>query len=128
MSGGWSGWIIFAAVMAIVVGAFNVIQGLAALFNDEYYAIVNGDLLVFDFTAWGWLTLIWGILLVLAGFALSSGKEWARWFTIILIVINMIGQVSFLAAFPLWGILIISIEILILYALIARWDEATDRA
>jgi hypothetical protein len=128
MSGGWSGWIIFAAVMMVVVAAFNVVQGLAALFNDEYYAIVGGELLVFDFTAWGWLTLIWGILLGLVGFALASGQDWARWTAVVLIVINMVGQIAFLAAFPLWGILIIAIEVLVLYALIARWDEATTAA
>jgi len=75
----WSGWILFAGIMMLLIGAFNVLQGLAAIFSDDYYAVTEDKLLVFDFTAWGWIMLIWGVVLLLVGYGLVTGKPWSRW-------------------------------------------------
>jgi hypothetical protein len=120
----WSGWILFAGIMMVLIGAFNALQGLAAIFSDDYYVVTKDDLLVFDFTAWGWITLIWGVVLVLAGAGLVTGKEWSRWAAIVIVGLNMIAQAAFLSAFPLWGILIMGLSVLVIFALAARWDEA----
>ena len=77
-SAAWAGWVGFAGIMLALIGFFDILQGLTALFNDEYFTVRNGDLLVFDFTAWGWITLIWGLLLVSAGLGLLAGRGWAR--------------------------------------------------
>jgi len=122
----WSGWILFAAIMMMMIGAFNVIQGLAAIFSDDYYAVSDGGLLVFDFTTWGIVTLIWGVLLVLIGIALASGEQWARWVGVVIVGLNAVAQIAFLSAFPLWSILIIALNVLVLYALAARWDDAQE--
>jgi hypothetical protein len=120
----WSGWILFAGIMMVLIGAFNVLQGLAAILSEDYYVVTADELLVFDFTAWGWITLIWGIVLGLAGGGLITGKEWARWTAVVVVGLNAVAQAAFLAAFPLWSIIVIGLCVLVLFALAARWEQA----
>jgi hypothetical protein len=121
----WSGWVIFAAIVMFTIGAIDIIQGLAALLKDEVYLVTDSGLLVStDYTTWGWTLLIWGIVLILAGAALFSGKEWGRWFAIVAIVINLIGQIAWFPAYPLWSLLAIGLGITVLYALTAGWKTA----
>jgi hypothetical protein len=120
----WSGWILFAAVMMGLMGAYNALQGLAAIFSDDYYVGTEDELLIFDFTTWGVITLAWGVVLLLAAFALFTGKGWGRWLALAIVATNAVAQSAFLAAFPLWSILVIGISILVIFALTARWDEA----
>jgi hypothetical protein len=114
----------FAGVMLALIGFFDVLQGITALTNDTYFAVAGGDLLVFDFTTWGWILVIWGALLVLTGFALLAARGWARWFGILLAFVNAIAQVGFLAAYPIWSTILIALDVFVLFALTARWDEA----
>jgi hypothetical protein len=123
-SRGWAGWVAFAGIMLALIGFFDILQGLTALFNDQYFAVRNGDLLVFDFTTWGVITLIWGALLVAAGLGLLSGRGGARVFAIVAVFVNMILQIAFLAAYPIWSTIIIALDVFVLYALTAKWDEA----
>jgi len=121
---GLAGMVAFAGVMLALIGFFDILQGLTALFNDEYFVVRKGDLLLFDFTTWGVITLIWGALLVGAGFGLLSGRGGARIFSIVVVFINMILQIAFLAAYPIWSAILIALDVFVLYALTARWDEA----
>jgi hypothetical protein len=123
-SGAWGGWIAFAGIMLVLTGFFDILQGLTALLNDEYYAVRNGQLLVFDFTAWGWIWLLWGIVLIAAGFGLLRGVAAARWFAVAAVFINAIGQVAFLNAFPIWSTIVIALDVFVIFALTARWGEA----
>jgi hypothetical protein len=121
----WSGWVIFAAIVMITIGTIDIIQGLAALLKDEIYLITESDLLVTtNFTAWGWSLLIWGIVLILAGAALFVGKEWGRWFAIVAVVVNMIGQIAWFPAYPLWSLVAIGLGIAVFYALTVGWRVA----
>jgi hypothetical protein len=120
---GLAGMVAFAGVMLALIGFFDILQGLTALFNDEYFAVRNGDLLVFDFTTWGIITLIWGSLLVGAGLGLLSGRGGARIFAIVIVFINMILQIAFLSSYPIWSAIIIALDVFVLYALTAKWDE-----
>ena len=113
----------FAGIMLALIGFMDILQGVTALFNDEYFAVRGGDLLVLDFTAWGWITLIWGVALVAAGFGLISGRGGARVFAIVVVFVNMLVQIAFLAAYPIWSTIIIALDVFVLYALTARWDE-----
>ena len=122
----WSGWIVFAGFVIIIVGAMDVLQGFVGILEDEYVVATAKGLAIVDVTVWGWLTLLWGGLLILAGLALLGGAGWARWLAIIAVAVNAIEQIAFLAnypqAYPLWNILIVTLNILVLYALTARWQ------
>jgi hypothetical protein len=109
--------------MLVLTGFFDILQGLTALLNDEYFTIRNGQLLVFDFTAWGWIWLLWGIVLIAAGFGLLRGVAAARWFAVIAVFINAIGQIAFLNAFPIWSTIVIALDVFVIFALTARWSE-----
>lgn len=124
-SDGWAGWITFAAVMLTLLGSLNMIQGFVALFDDGYFvAAREDDLLLVDYTAWGVILLLWGALLVCAGLALASGRSWARWFALVAVFVNVIAQIGFLSAYPVWSALMILFDVLVIFALTARWDEA----
>ncbi len=122
----WAGWIVFASFVIIIVGAMDMIQGFVAILEDEYVVATTKGLAIMDVTAWGWTTLIWGGILILAGLGLLGGAGWARWLAIIGVGVNAIQQVAFLAnypqAYPLWNILIVTLNFVVLYALTARWQ------
>jgi hypothetical protein len=125
-SAAWSGWIVFAAFVLIIVGGMDVLQGFVGIIEDEYVVATTEGLAILDVTAWGWATLIWGALLILTGLGLLGAAGWARWLAIIGVSVNAIAQVAFLAnypqAYPLWNLLIVALSILVLYALTARWE------
>jgi hypothetical protein len=124
-SSAWSGWVIFAAAVMFTIGAIDIIQGIVALAKDGTYLIPESGLLVTtNFTTWGWALIIWGIVMMLAAAALFAGKEWGRWFAIVVIIVNGIGQIAWFPAYPLWSLLAIGLEIAVLYALTAGWKAA----
>ena len=126
----WSGWIFFAGLVIIIVGAMDVLQGFVAIVKDEYVVATSKGIAILDVTAWGWATLIWGALLILVALGLMGGAGWARWLAIIGVAVNAVQQVAFLAnypqAYPLWNILIVALNIVVLYALTARWQGFKD--
>ena len=124
-SGAWAGWITFAAVILTLIGTLNAIQGFIALF-DEGYFLTRGDdeLLLVDYSAWGAIMLLWGVLLVAAAMSLMSERAWARWFAVLIVFVNVIAQIGFLPAYPIWSALMIVLDVLVIFALTARWDEA----
>ena len=121
-----SGWIGFAAIMLMIVGAVDFFQGLIAVFEDEYFVPTASGFVVFDVTGWGWTMMIWGALLVLGGLALAAGQGWARWFAIVVVALNFIAQLGFVGntQTPLWSLTAIALSIIVLYALTARWSES----
>lgn len=122
-----AGWIGFAGMLMIVIGGIDVFQGLIALLEDEYYVPTQAGFLVVDLTGWGWIMLVWGALLVLAGLGLLAGQGWARWFTIVVVTINFFAQLGFVgnSQYPLWALTGIALSVVVLYALTARWKEST---
>ena len=125
-----AGWIGFAGLMMLIIGSLDFFEGLIAIARGQYYLIHGNQLVVFDTTTWGWITLIWGVVLVLAGLALLSGSAFARWFTIVVVSLNILGQLGWLGAnaYPLWALVIITLNIIVLYALTARWEGYPERA
>ncbi len=99
---------------------------MVAVFEDEYVVATRRGLAIIDVTTWGWMTLLWGVLLIAAGLGLLGGAGWARWLAIGGVGVNAIQQVAFMAnfpqAYPLWNILIIALNVLVLFALTARWQ------
>ena len=121
-----AGWIGFAGILMLIIGAIDFFQGLIALFEDEYFVVTRSGFLVVDLTAWGWIMLIWGVLLVLAGLGLLAGQGWARWFSIIVVSLNFIAQLGFLgnSQYPIWSLTVMALNVIVLFALTARWSES----
>jgi hypothetical protein len=125
-----TGWIAFAGWLMVIIGSLDFFQGLIAVIRDKYYVLTPNQIIVFDLTTWGWITLIWGIVIGLAGLALLAGAGWARWFTIVVGSLNFIVQLGFVgsAQYPLWALTGLALTAVVLYALIVRWDEARELA
>ena len=124
--GSMAGWIGFAGMLMLIIGGIDFFQGLIALFEDEYFVVTADKFLVIDQTAWGWVMMIWGVLLVLAGLGLLAGQGWARWFTIVVVSLNFFAQLGFLgnSQYPLWALTALALNVLVLFALTARWSES----
>jgi hypothetical protein len=110
----------------VVLGTFNVIQGLYAIFEDEFYTIADGQVLLVDLTVWGWVFLIFGVIQVLAGWQLMKGATWARVVVMVLVGLNAASQMLFLPAYPLWSILIIALDMLVLWAVTFHGAEMRE--
>jgi hypothetical protein len=121
---GWVGWIYFAGAMMVMLGVFEAIDGLVALFKDEYYLVPRTDLVVsVDYTAWGWVHLVIGVIMIFAGIGVMAGQTWARVVGVILAMLSAIVNIAFLAAYPVWAAIIITVDVLILWALIVHGGE-----
>jgi len=112
------GLIIFASVLLLVVGSFNLIYGIAAIAKANVF-VANAHYVFGDLRSWGWITLILGGLQVLAGLGVLTGNPFARWFAVAVIAINAVNQMVFLPAYPLWSLTIIAVDIVALYGLCA---------
>jgi C4-dicarboxylate transporter len=109
------GWITFSGVMLILVGSFNIIEGIAAIANSDY--LVN-QLLFANLDAWGWFFLIWGIIQVIAGFAVFGGSGWAVFVGVVTAFFNLIAQLSWARAYPVWAVCAMVVDVLVIYGLI----------
>ncbi|MEJ2862026.1 DUF7144 family membrane protein [Actinomycetospora flava] len=123
----WLGWVRFGGVVMTVIGAFAVIEGLYALFSPTFVTLTGAGVLLLDLTAWGWLHLLLGVLVLATGLSLAgSAPSWARGTGIVLVALNMIVQLAFLPAYPIWSICMIVLGLVVIYALMVTWDEAAD--
>jgi hypothetical protein len=126
---GWVGWIAFAGVIMVVLGSFHVIQGLVALFEDTYYLTRPSGLVVsVDYTQWGWTHLIFGSVVVIAGLAVFAGQMWARVVGVILAVLSAIVNAAFLGAYPVWSLMMIALDVVIIMALTVHGSEIKSAA
>lgn len=124
---GWVGWIVFAGTMMVIVGSLHVIQGLVALFNDEFYAVSKSGLVVqADFTTWGWTHLIGGAIIIAAGLGLYAGRMWARVVGVVLASLSILVNFAFVAAEPFWSVIVIALDVFIILALTIHGREMQD--
>lgn len=119
----WVGWIWFGGTMMILLGLFNAIEGIVALFNKHYYVVGPEGLLVFNLTGWGWIHLIIGALAVVAGIFLFTGAAWARVAAVVLATVNAIAQLAFLSAYPVWSTIIIALDVVVIWAVVVHGRE-----
>ena len=121
----WLGWVYFAGIIMIMLGFFQAIAGLVAIFDDTFYLVTKGGLVVsLDYTVWGWVHLIIGLVAVRRGVRGHGGKTWGRTIGIILAVVSAVVNMAFIGAYPWWSIIIITMDVLIIYALAVHGREA----
>jgi len=121
---GWVGWIAFAGFMMLVVGSFHIIQGLVAIFDDRYYVLPHSGLLVTtSYTAWGWVHVIAGITVIVAGVCVFAGQIWARIVGTLLALLSAVVNIAFLGAAPLWSLTMIVLDVVIIMALTVHGSE-----
>jgi hypothetical protein len=124
----WTGWVVFGAMMMIMLGCFQVIAGLVALFDKGYYLVGQNGLVVHvNYTTWGWVHLIVGLVALAAGAGLFRGAMWARVLGIIVAIISAVVNFAFIAAYPVWGITMITLDVVIIYAIAAHGREMQAR-
>lgn len=121
---GWVGWIAFAGVIMVILGAFHAIQGLVALFDDSYYLVQSSNLVLsVDYTQWGWTHLVFGIVILVAGVCVFAGQMWARVVGTILAALSAIVNVGFLAAYPVWSLMMIALDVVVIMALTVHGSD-----
>ena len=119
------GWAGFAGIMLVMIGIFDVIQGLVALFNDEFYVVTQEWVFEFDTTAWGWIQLILGVILIASGVGIFSGNVAGRTVGVIAAGLAAIVNFAWLPYYPIWSIIIISVCVAIIWALTAHGRDIT---
>jgi hypothetical protein len=119
---GWTGWIVFAAALMIISGSLNFLQGLVAAFNDDWVVFGNQGALLLDTSAWGWVHMLLGALVLLAGIGILSGQVIARTIGVIVVGLGLIGNFAILPLYPFWAIILIAMHIIVIMALTVHGD------
>jgi hypothetical protein len=119
-----TGWAVFAAVVLFVSGTFGTIWGLAAILNDQVITVGGRGVIVADFTTWGWIHLVVGAIMIATSFGLFAMSGWARWTAIFFAMLNAILQVGAFPVFPLWSVVAVALDVIVIYQLTVRWDVA----
>ena len=119
----WAGWHGFAAVLLFVVGVFNIVNGLVAVAKDEIVLASGPQVTVLlDVTAWGWVHVVLGIVIAVAGVAIFLGQTWGRLVGVLVVALNMVTQVMNVPAYPVWSLLVIALDVVIIWALTVHGD------
>lgn len=119
----WVGWVYFAASMLVLIGAMQLIQGLGAIFNPDFFVATSETILVFNLTTWGWAHLILGILALSSGVGLFTGASWARLASLIITVFAMVASLAFITVFPFWALFTLIVGAFVIYAITVHGNE-----
>ena len=112
------GLVLFASILLVVIACFNLIYGIAAIANSHVFT-THAHYVFGNLKTWGWITLIIGILQLLAALGVLAGNQLARWFAVVVLGLNAIDQMFFISAYPFWSVIIIARDVVALYGLCA---------
>jgi len=121
------GLLLFAAVLLLIVGFFNMLYGIAAIANSHVF-VANAHYVIGDLRAWGWVTLIISVLQLIAAGGILAGNQLARWFAVAVVGLNAIAMMFFIPAYPFWALVIIAADVVALYGLCAYGSRANVEA
>jgi hypothetical protein len=124
-SGAAVGWTMFAGIMMIMIGIFHAIAGLSGVLKDDVTAVLPNYVLKFDVTTWGWIHLIGGIIVVLAGFAVFNGAVWARTVGVFIAAVSALVSFAWIPLYPIWSIVLIAIDVTVIWALTVHGRDIT---
>jgi hypothetical protein len=123
---GWTGWVYFAGILMILRGFSQAFLGITALINNQYLLVSGHNSLVLttaNTTSWGWVDLAVGVLVLAAGFSLLHGSTWARFLGVIFAGFSFLVNMAFLTVFPVWAVVAMIVDVLVMYALIVHGRE-----
>jgi hypothetical protein len=122
-STGWAGWAAFAGFMMIMIGVFHVITGLSGIIHNDFYVVGKEYVFKLDSSSWGWIHLLWGVVVLFAGFGVFRGAVWARTVGVMVAMISAIANFAFIPYYPVWSIIIITVNVLVIWALTVHGRE-----
>jgi hypothetical protein len=123
---GWAvGFTYFGALIMLMVGTFHAIMGFAGILENEFFVVTRNYVFEFDATAWGWIHLIAGLVVIFAGVGLFNGAVWARTVGVTMAVISAIASFGFIPYYPVWSIVIIALDVAVIWALTAHGRDIT---
>ena len=120
------GWAAFAGIMLIMISFFHALSGLVAIFDDTFYVVGREYIFEFDVSAWGWTHLIWGIIVLAAGFGIFSGNVLARTLGVFAAALSMLVNFAWLPYYPVWSILMIALGVAVIWALTVYGRDITE--
>ena len=123
---GWAGWAAFAGFMMIMIGVFHVITGFSGIIHDDFYVASANYVFKLDATSWGWTHMLWGVVVLFAGFGIFKGAVWARTVGVVAAMISAIANFAFIPYQPVWSIIIITVDVLVIWALIVHGRELAN--
>ena len=123
----WAGWVVFGGAMLILMGIFQVIEGLVAVFDDGFYLVRQSGLVVnVNYNTWGWAHVLIGIVGVLAGLGLLAGNMLARMVGVVIAMVSAVVNMAFVSAYPVWSLMLIALDVIVIYAIIAHGRELKE--
>ncbi|MFR9729483.1 hypothetical protein ACL03H_09660 [Saccharopolyspora sp. MS10] len=120
---GWVGWVYFAAVVLVISGMVQAVNGLVLLARTGTTYVVPGGTVQLDLGTLGFGLLVAGVVLAAVGIGLFGGRIWARVLAVVLAVLSLLANIALFAAYPVWSAVVIVLDVLVVYALIAHGRE-----
>jgi hypothetical protein len=124
---GWAvGWAAFAGVVLVMIGAFQAFAGLVAVVDDDFYVVTRSYVFEFDSTSWGWIHLVMGVIVFLAGVGIFSGNVLARTVGVIVAALSAVAAFTWLPYYPVWAIVILALDVAVIWALTAHGRDISE--
>ena len=120
---GWVGWVIAASIVLMIEGIMQIVYGFAALYHQTWYVVTSSTIYLFDLNTWGYISIISGLVLILAGILLLNGNLFGRTIGLLFVVIGLIESISLAGAAPIWSFLAIVLYLVIGYGILAHGGE-----
>jgi hypothetical protein len=119
------GWVAFAAIMMIILGALHATFGFVAILDDHWVGWTNRGHTLLSISAWGWVQLAMGVLVLVAGFGIVLGRPGARVVGLLFASLSLIDGLFVISLYPWWAVIIIGIDVLLIWALTVHWREVS---
>ncbi len=121
---GWAGWVYFAATLMLINGVFELFRGIFALTNGDFFVASGNQIVLFNTTSWGWIQVGMGLVVLTGAISLFSGHFWGRFVGAIATILATITTLVWLPAYPIWGVVALVLDLVVLWAIIAHGNEA----
>jgi hypothetical protein len=125
-SGGAAGVLAFAGILMVMAGSFQFIEGLVAVVNDTFYVVGEEYVFEFDLTTWGWIHMILGVVVALAGIGLFRGAVWARTVAVVMASLSILTNFLWMPYYPVWSLVIIAFGVFVIWAAIAHGRDLAE--